>query len=75
MSIPNPQEAPQEFEAYLKSLKLEIAIPAFLHNQNCPVPGPNGRLDEGSAQNWCERMDTILVNLINHSFHTETNYS
>jgi len=74
MSIPNPQEVPQEFEAYLKSLKLEITIPAFLQNQNHSVPGPNGQLNEGSAQNWCKQMDTILVSLIHYSFYLETNY-
>jgi len=68
MSMPNPQQAPQEFKAYLKTLKLEIAIPAFLHNQNRPVPGPNGRLHEGRTQDWCERMDTVLVSSIYHLF-------
>jgi len=64
MSYPNPQEAPNEFLDHLKSLNLIIAVNAFLHNQNRPIRETNGRLNEGTAQEWCERIDTHLVSTI-----------
>jgi hypothetical protein len=64
MSYPNPQEAPNKFLDHLKLLNLIIAINAFLHNQNCPIRETNSWLNEGIAQEWCERMDTHLVSTI-----------
>jgi hypothetical protein len=61
MAHPNPREAPEEFSNFLKTLNLDIALTAFVHNQNRPTAGPDGRLSEGTAQDWCERMDAILV--------------
>jgi len=60
MAYPNPIEAPMDFLAHLKSLDLQFAVNAFAHYQNQPIE-TNGRLNEGTALEWCERMDTSLV--------------
>ena len=60
MSYPDPCEAPDAFGDYLKSLGLHLAETVFGHYQNRPIEA-NGRFDEGAAQGWCERMDSLLV--------------
>jgi hypothetical protein len=61
MSYPNPKEAPNAFLDHLKSLDLDSAVVAFLHDQTRPSQQPNGRLDEVKAHEWCNRMDSLLV--------------
>lgn len=68
MAYPNPREAPKEFLEHLKSSNLGIAVTAFLHYQIRPTVAPNGRFDEGTAQEWCERMDTLLVSSIQSNY-------
>ncbi|KIM73060.1 hypothetical protein PILCRDRAFT_15544 [Piloderma croceum F 1598] len=63
MSYPKPSEAPEEFFHYLKSLNVDIAVTAFVHNRNQPVPGPNGQFRHDAAQNWCEQMDLLVGKL------------
>jgi hypothetical protein len=63
MSYPNPREAPEEFSRLLNTFNLDIAVTAFLHSRNPPLPEPDGRLSEAKAQQWCDRMDTLLVSL------------
>jgi len=62
MSIPDPSLSPDEFLAHVTSLDLNTIVTPLLHNRNRPLPSlPGGRYDEGAAQEWCERMDTLLV--------------
>jgi hypothetical protein len=62
MSIPSPLLSPEDFLARVKSLGLEAIVTPFIHYQNRPLPSlPGGRYDEGAAQEWCERMDMLLV--------------
>lgn len=60
MSYPDPLEAPNAFGDYLKTLELHFAVTVFGHYQNRPID-TNGRFVEGMTQEWCERMDTLLV--------------
>jgi len=65
MSIPSPVLSPEEFLAHVKSLGLEAIITPFVHYQKRPLPLlPGGRYDEGTSQEWCERMDTLLVSFL-----------
>jgi len=62
MSIPSPLLSPDNFLAHAKSLGLDAIVTPFIHYQNRPLPSLlGGRYDEGAAQEWCERMDTLLV--------------
>jgi hypothetical protein len=61
MSFPSPSQAPESFLTFLKTLNIDGAVTVFVHYRNQPVPGPNGRFKEDSAQNWCEWMDVLLV--------------
>jgi hypothetical protein len=62
MSIPSPVLSPEDFLAHVKSLGLDAIVTPFVHYQNRPVPSfPGGRYAEGAAQEWCDRMDTLLV--------------
>jgi hypothetical protein len=60
MDFPNPLELPNEFVDYLKGLNLSCAIAAFAHYQTRPDE-TSTRLDDGSASQWCEWMDALLV--------------
>jgi len=62
MSVPDPTEAPDAFGEHLKSLDLRFAQTVFGHYQNRPIQS-NGRFDEVTTLEWCERMDTLLVSL------------
>jgi hypothetical protein len=64
MSIPNPATHPDAFLEHLKSLDLDLAVNTFTHYQNRPVQSPDGRYDEQSTQEWCDRMDGLLVSSI-----------
>ena len=72
MSIPSPTELPDAFLEHLKSLGLDIAVTSFVHYQNRLVLSPSGRYDEAPTQEWCERMDSLLVSSIQliHIFYT-----
>jgi hypothetical protein len=61
MAFPSPTQAPNDFRDYLKSLNLNLALNTFSHYQNRPIETLNGRLIEDTAQQWCERMDSLLV--------------
>ena len=61
MPYPNPKKTPATFLDHLRSLNLDSAVTPFLHNQTRPSQTPNGQLDEVKAQEWCERMDSLLV--------------
>ena len=60
MSLPDPTQAPDAFGAYLKSVDLPFAQTVFGHYQNRPTES-NGRFQEVATQEWCERMDALLV--------------
>jgi hypothetical protein len=64
MSIPSPTELPDAFLEHLKSLGLDPAVTTFIHYQKRPVLSPGGRYDEAPTQEWCERMDSLLVSAI-----------
>jgi hypothetical protein len=64
MSIPNPINDPNAFLEYIKTLGLDLAVTTFAHYQNRPNPSPGRRYDEKSTQEWCERMDSLLVSCI-----------
>lgn len=74
MSYPNPKEAPNAFLDHLKSLNLDSAVVAFLHDQTWPSQQPNGRLDEIKAHEWCDRMDSLLVCFFFHLHPLDANY-
>ena len=74
MSYPNPKEAPNAFLGHLKSLDLDSAVAAFLHDQTRPSQQPNGRLDEVKAHEWCNQMDSLLVRLFFHLHLLDANY-
>jgi hypothetical protein len=61
MSIPDPTEHPDNFLEYLKSLGLDLVATAFFHYRTQPIVSPGGRYDVKSTQEWCERMDSLLV--------------
>src|SRR5258706_3574650 len=62
MYTPSPLLSPNEFLAHAKSLGLDAVVTPFTHYQNRPLPSLlGGRYDEGAAQEWCERMYTLLV--------------
>jgi hypothetical protein len=60
MVFPNPLESPNEFHDYLKGFDLGIAVTAFGHYETRPDE-TSTRLDEGTASQWCERMNVLLV--------------
>jgi hypothetical protein len=62
MATPSPLRSPNDFLEHVKLLGLEAIVTPFIHYQHRPLPSlPGGRYDEGIAQEWCERMDTLLV--------------
>ncbi len=62
MSFPSPLLSPNEFLDHVRSLGLESIITLFQHYQQRPFPSsPGGRYDTSSTQEWCDRMDTLLV--------------
>ena len=60
MSLPDPTQAPDTFGTYLKSLDLPFAQTVFGHYQN-RLTESNGQFQEVATQEWCERMDALLV--------------
>jgi len=60
MSFPDPTQAPSSFGDYLKSVGLHFAQTVFGHYQNRPTES-NGRFQEVTTLEWCERMDALLV--------------
>jgi hypothetical protein len=65
MSFPSPTELPDAFLEHLRSLGLDLAVSTFVHYQKRPILSPGGRYEETPTQEWCERMDSLLV----HSLH------
>jgi hypothetical protein len=61
MAYPDPIELPDKFLSHLQSLELEVATLIFQHFQTRPLQAADGRLDTPSTQEWCERMDNLLV--------------
>jgi hypothetical protein len=65
MSFPSPLLSPNEFLDHVRSLGLEAIITPFLHYQDQPLPSSaGGRYDIRATQEWCDRMDTLLVSPI-----------
>ena len=62
ISISNLLLSPNEFLDHVRSLGLESIVMPFLHYQARPLPSSaGGRYDDNVAQQWCDRMDTLLV--------------
>src|SRR5258707_9850741 len=73
MSTPSPLLSPDEFLAHVKSLGLDAIVTPILHYKNRPLPSlPGGRYDENATQEWCERMDTLLVRVIRSQYPSLT---
>jgi len=64
MSIHNPIDDLNAFLEYIKTLGLDLAVTTFTHYQNRPNQSPGCWYDERSTQEWCERMDSLLVSWI-----------
>ena len=63
MAFPYPTDDPAAFRDHLKASNLDFTIIAFNHYLAQPVDSSN-HLDEVTANDWCERMDTLLVSFI-----------
>ena len=63
MAFPNLTNDPAAFRDHLKASNLDFAIIAFNHYLAQPADSSN-HLDEVTAYDWCERMDTLLVSFI-----------
>ena len=61
MSFPNLIQAPEDFLVHVNTLGLDSVSTAFVHYQKRPIQTLGGRYDEDSAEQWCERMDALLV--------------
>ena len=63
MAFPNLTDDPTAFRDHLKASNLDFAIIAFNHYLARPADSSN-HLNEVTAYDWCERMDTLLVSFI-----------
>ena len=63
MAFPNLTDDPTAFRDHLKASNLDFAIIAFNHYLAQPADSSN-HLDEVTAYDWCEWMDTLLVSFI-----------
>ena len=63
MAFPNLTDDPAAFCDHLKASNLDFTIIAFNHYLARPADSSN-HLDEVTAYDWCERMDTLLVSFI-----------
>ena len=63
MAFPNLTDDPTTFRDHLKASNLDFATIAFNHYLARPADSSN-HLDEVTAYDWCEQMDTLLVSFI-----------
>src|SRR5882757_8240084 len=76
MTMPSPLLSPNEFLEHVTSLGLDSIIAPFVHYQNRPALSlAGGRYDESATQEWCERMDTLLVSTISLSSPPSPTYT
>ena len=61
MSFPNLIQAPEDFLVHVNELGLNSVSTAFVHYQKWPIQSAGGWYNEDSAEQWCERMDMLLV--------------
>ena len=61
MSFPSPITSLIGYLTHLMSLGLDSTITTFKHYQGQPVPTPEGHYDKSLTQDWCDRMDALLV--------------
>jgi hypothetical protein len=73
MAFPNPGEAPQAFLDHLKPLNLHSVVTAFEHYETRPIQAPGTRYDDNATQQWCDRMDTLLVSAFDIRCQSEAN--
>lgn len=63
MAFPSPTDAPDAFLRHLTASNLEFGSTTFQLYLARPLP-QSGRLDEASAQQWCEKMDSSFVSRV-----------
>jgi len=60
MTFPSPTDAPEAFLRHLTVSNLDFGSSTFQLYLARPLP-QSGRLDDASAQQWCEKMDSCFV--------------
>jgi hypothetical protein len=64
MAFPSPIQEPDAFLVHLDKLALHSVSTAFVHYQKRPIQIPGARYNEDSSQQWCDRMDALLVSWV-----------